>query len=261
MSGRVEGRRIVVTGAGSGIGRAFVRGLAAEGAVVGVLDLDPAAARTVADEIAATGATAVALAADVRDRAAVVAALDEFVSAAGGLDVMFNNAGFNRPMHFLDVTEENWHAVMDVNALGTLIGTQEAARRMIPQGSGKIVNTSSIAGRQGYPSFTPYSASKFAVNAITQAAARALAEHGITCNAFAPGVVATPLWTQLDKDLVEIGDAAHEGEAMDDFSAGILRGRPATPEDLVGTALFLASSDSDYLTGQVVMVDGGMVLV
>ena len=108
---------------------------------------------------------------------------------------------------------------------------------------------------------TAYCASKFAVNALTQAAARALAEHDITCNAFAPGVVDTPLWTQLDEDLREIGDAESPGQAMAEFSAGILRGRPATPEDLVGTALFLASADSDYLTGQVIMADGGMVLV
>ena len=143
--------------------------------------------------------------------------------------MLFNNAGFNRPMHLLDVTEENWHSIMDVNALGTLIGIQEGAKRMIPQRAGKIVNTSSIAGRQGYPSFAPYCASKFAVNALTQAAARGLAEHNITCNAFAPGVVDTPLWTQLDADLLEIGDAETPGQAMADFSAGILRGRPATP--------------------------------
>ena len=99
------------------------------------------------------------------------------------------------------------------------------------------------------------------MNALTQAGARALAEHNITCNAFAPGVVDTPLWTQLDADLLAIGDAQAPGQAMADFSAGILRGRAATPQDIVGTALFLASSDSDYLTGQVIMVDGGMVLV
>jgi meso-butanediol dehydrogenase/(S,S)-butanediol dehydrogenase/diacetyl reductase len=132
---------------------------------------------------------------------------------------------------------------------------------MIPTGGGKIVNTSSIAGRQGYPSFAPYSASKFAVNALTQAAARGLAEYNITCNAFAPGVVSTPLWDKLDEDLMSIGDSAEPGQAIDDFSAGILRGRAARPEDIVGTALYLASSDSDYLTGQVIMIDGGMVLV
>jgi meso-butanediol dehydrogenase / (S,S)-butanediol dehydrogenase / diacetyl reductase len=187
--------------------------------------------------------------------------LDAFVAAEGRLDVLFNNAGFNQPMHLLDVTEDNWHSIMNVNALGTLIGIQEGARRMIPNRSGKIINTSSIAGRQGYPSFAPYCASKFAVNALTQAAARALAEHEITCNAFAPGVVDTPLWTRLDADLLAIGDAEQPGQAMMDFSAGILRGRPALPEDLVGTALFLASADSDYLTGQVLMADGGMVLI
>jgi meso-butanediol dehydrogenase/(S,S)-butanediol dehydrogenase/diacetyl reductase len=150
---------------------------------------------------------------------------------------------------------------MDVNALGTLIGIQEGAKRMIPNGGGKIVNTSSIAGRQGYPSFAPYCASKFAVNALTQAAARGLAEHNITCNAFAPGVVATPLWITLDKDLMDIGDSEEPGQATADFAAGILRGHAAAPEEIVGTALYLASADSDYLTGQVIMIDGGMVLV
>jgi meso-butanediol dehydrogenase / (S,S)-butanediol dehydrogenase / diacetyl reductase len=261
VTGRVAGKGIVITGAGSGLGRAFALALAGEGASVGVLDRDGEAARRVAAEVTAGGDSAIALTADVSRRDQVAAALDAFVAQTGPLDVLFNNAGLNRPMRLLDVTEENWHSIMDVNALGTLIGIQEAARRMIPRRTGKIVNTSSIAGRQGYPSFAPYCASKFAVNALTQAAARALAEHDITCNAFAPGVVDTPLWTQLDADLVEIGDAQEPGQAMADFSAGILRGRPATPQDIVGTALFLASADSDYLTGQVLMVDGGMVLV
>jgi meso-butanediol dehydrogenase/(S,S)-butanediol dehydrogenase/diacetyl reductase len=265
MAGRVAGKGIVITGAGSGMGRAFALALAREGATVGVLDRDEAAAERVRAEIESESAggskPAVALSADVSDRGQLAAALDAFVPHAGRLDVLFNNAGLNRPMHLLDVTEENWHSIMDVNALGTLLGIQEGAKRMIPNRTGKIINTSSIAGRQGYPSFAPYCASKFAVNALTQAAARALAEHDITCNAFAPGVVDTPLWTRLDADLVEIGDAAEPGQAMADFSAGILRGRPAAPEDLVGTAMFLASSDSDYLTGQVIMADGGMVLV
>ncbi len=261
MSGRVAGKGIVITGAGSGMGRAFALALAGEGATVGVLDIDADAAKRVQAEIEAGSGSGVALSADVSRRDHVGAPLDTFLADAGRLDVLFNNAGFNRAMHLLDVTEENWHAIMDVNALGTLLGIQEGAKRMIPNRSGKIINTSSIAGRQGYPSFAPYCASKFAVNALTQAAARALAEHNITCNAFAPGVVDTPLWTQLDADLLDIGDSSGPGQAMADFSAGILRGRAATPEDLVGTALFLASSDSDYLTGQVVMADGGMVLV
>ena len=261
MAGRVQGKKIIITGSGSGMGRAFALRLGREGATVGVLDLREKAARSVCDELAGEGLEAIPLTADVSQRDQVVAALDAFLDQAGRLDVLFNNAGFNKPMHLLDVTEENWHSIMDVNALGTLIGIQEGARRMIPQREGKIINTSSIAGRQGYPSFAPYCASKFAVNALTQAAARGLAEHNITCNAFAPGVVDTPLWTQLDADLMSIGDSAAPGQAMSDFASSILRGRPATGEDIVGTALYLASSDSDYLTGQVIMIDGGMVLV
>lgn len=261
MAGRLAGKAIIVTGAGSGMGRAFAMGLAREGATVGVLDLSEDAAQMVCAEVSAQSLQAMPLRADVSKRHEIAAAFDLFVAHAGKLDVLFNNAGFNRPMRLLDVTEENWHAIMDVNALGTLIGIQEGARRMIPQRYGKIINTSSIAGRQGYPSFAPYCASKFAVNALTQAASRALAEHNITCNAFAPGVVDTPLWTRLDADLMSIGDADSPGQAMADFSAGILRGRPALPADIVGTALYLASSDSDYMTGQIVMIDGGMVLV
>ena len=252
----------MITGAGSGMGRAFAIGLAREGASIGVLDVnrDAAVDGRGRDQRRRSGA-AVALSADVSKRAEVAQALDTFIDRFGTLDVLFNNAGFNRPMHLIDVTEENWHSIMDVNALGCLIGIQEGAKRMIPRRQGKIVNTSSIAGRQGYPSFAPYCASKFAVNALTQAAARAFAEYNITCNAFAPGVVDTPLWTKLDADLQDIGDAERPGQAMAEFSAGILRGRAATPEEMVGTALFLASTDSDYITGQVVMADGGMVLV
>jgi meso-butanediol dehydrogenase/(S,S)-butanediol dehydrogenase/diacetyl reductase len=261
MAGRVEDKAIIITGAARGMGRAFALGLAREGATVGVLDLDLSAAQEVVGELEAESLTGIALRADVSKRAQIVAAFDEFVGFAGRLDVLFNNAGFNQPMHLLDVTEENWQAVMNVNALGVLIGIQEGAKRMIPNKSGKIVNTSSIAGRQGFPSFAPYCASKFAVNALTQAAARGLAEHNITCNGFAPGVVDTPLWVKLDADLMDIGDAAEPGQAMKDFSADILRGRPAAPEEIVGTALYLASSDSDYLTGQIIMIDGGMVLV
>ncbi|MGI8334517.1 SDR family NAD(P)-dependent oxidoreductase [Actinomadura scrupuli] len=266
MTGRVEGRTVLITGAGSGMGRAIAIAMAREKARVGVLDLRGDAAEATVAEIEAAGGSAVAFTGDVTRRSDVRRAVSGVVEAFGRLDVMFNVAGFNKPMRLLDVTEENWRAIMDVNGLGTLIGLQEAARQMIAQGgggelSGKIINTTSIAGRQGYPSFAPYSASKFAVVALTQAGARGLAQHGITVNAFGPGVVDTPLWTQLDKDLMEIGDSERPGQAMEDFSAPILRGRPARPEDIVGTALYLASGDSDYLTGQVVMIDGGMVLV
>jgi meso-butanediol dehydrogenase/(S,S)-butanediol dehydrogenase/diacetyl reductase len=150
---------------------------------------------------------------------------------------------------------------MRVNGLGVLIGMQEAAKQFIDQGGGgKIVNTASIAAREGFPDFAHYCASKAGVVSMTQAGAREWAEHDITVNAFAPGVVETPLWEDLDRVFAE-RDHKATGQAMAEFSAGILRGRTATPDDIVPTALFLASADSDYMTGQVVMIDGGMVLV
>jgi meso-butanediol dehydrogenase / (S,S)-butanediol dehydrogenase / diacetyl reductase len=258
---RLEGRTILVTGAASGIGAAIARGCAAEGASVVVVDVNAEEAREVAAGIRDKGGRAVPVTADVTDRAQVRAAVAAAVDSFGRLDVIFNNAGVNTPERFLDITEETWQRIMDVNAKGVLLGTQEAARQFLAQGGpGKIVNTASIAGRQGYPSFAPYCASKFAVIALTQAAARALAEHRITVNAFAPGVVDTPLWRQLDRDLVAIGESPAEGEAFRQFAAAALAGRPASPEDIVPTAVFLAAPDSDFITGQVIPVDGGLVL-
>lgn len=260
--GRLDQKRVLITGAGSGIGAGFATAMANEGATIGILDLNLEAAQKVADQIVSDGGSAIALAADVADRSQMAAAIQKFVAFASGLDVIFNNAGFNKPMPLLEVTEENFNAIMRVNGLGVLIGIQEAAKVMISQGTGgKIINTSSVAGRQGYPDFAPYSASKFAVNALTQAAARGLAEHGITCNSFSPGVVDTPLWVTLDKDLIEMGATKDPGQAIDEFSADILIGRPALAQDLVGTAIFLASGDSDYMTGQTIMIDGGKVLL
>ncbi|MDQ4490802.1 glucose 1-dehydrogenase [Sinomonas sp. ASV486] len=262
MGERISGRVAVVTGGASGIGLGIAQVLAAEGGRVVIADLNLEAAREAADKISAGGGTAIAVRADVVQRSDVRGVVEKAVDAFGGIDVWFNNAGYNKPLHLLDVTEENWRSIMDVNGLGTLIGTQEAALQFIAQGrGGKIINTASMAGRQGYPSFAPYCASKAAVISLTQATARGLAEHDITCNAFAPGVVDTPLWKKLDRDLMDIGDSKEPGEAMSSFAEGILRGRPATASDIAGTALFLASPDSDYMTGQVVMIDGGMVLV
>lgn len=259
MGSKMHGRTVVVTGGGSGIGRGISKGLAAEGANVVIADLDLSAAEGVATEITAAGGQALAVKMDVTNRAEVQAGIAAGVAQYGRLDCYFNNAGFNKPMKFLDVTEQNFEAIMKVNALAVLVGTQEAAKQYIRQGTGgKVVNTASIAGRTGFASFTPYSASKAAVISITQGAARSLAEHKITVNAFSPGVVDTPLWVTLDKDLEEIG----EGDSgFDSMAAGILIGRPAAPEDIVPTALFLASSDSDYITGQTMAIDGGMILV
>jgi meso-butanediol dehydrogenase/(S,S)-butanediol dehydrogenase/diacetyl reductase len=257
--GRVDGKSIIITGAARGMGKAIGHALIAEGAHVCYADIDEDGAKKAAAE---AGSNAISAKVDVTKRDQVAQMIQQTVDAFGKLDVMFNNAGVNKPLDFIDVTEENWHFVMNINGLGVLIGIQEAAKQMIKQGGGgKIINTASIAGRQGFDNVAPYCASKFAVISLTQSAARAFAKNNITVNGFAPGVVDTPLWKQLDEDLMKMGASEKPGQAMADFSADILLGRPASPADITGTTTFLASGDSDYVTGQIMAIDGGMILV
>jgi meso-butanediol dehydrogenase/(S,S)-butanediol dehydrogenase/diacetyl reductase len=262
----VSGRSCIVTGAAQGIGRAIGEALLVEGANVCFADINAAKVAEVADANAARAAEAgckvTHAAVDVTNREQVKAMIAHAVETFGRLDVKFNNAGVNKPMNFLDVTEDNWNFIMGINGLGCMIGMQEAARQMIAQGGGgKIINTASIASRQGFDNVAPYCASKWAVVSLTQSGARDLAKHDITVTGFAPGVVATEMWEQVDQDLMAIGAAERPGQAMEEFSAEILRGRVARPEDITGTTTFLASSASDYMTGQIVMIDGGMTLV
>jgi meso-butanediol dehydrogenase / (S,S)-butanediol dehydrogenase / diacetyl reductase len=259
VSGTVRGKSIIVTGAGRGIGAEIARDLADNGAQVCVADLNGDAAEAVAKSI---GSAAISVKVDVADRDSTKAMIAAAVKAFGKLDVIFNNAGISQACQFMDVTEKDWRRIMDVNGLGVLIGTQEAARQMIKQGhGGKIINTASIAAKQGYPLFAHYCASKFAVAALTQAAARALAADKITVNAFAPGVVRTELWKQLDREFMDLGLTQKPDQAINEFSQSILAGRYSKPEDITGVTTFLASTGSDYLTGQTYMVDGGMVLI
>ena len=259
MTGTVQGKSIIVTGAGRGIGAEIARDLVRNGARVCVADLNENAAQSVAKSI---GTSAIAAKVDVASRESTKAMIAATVEAFGRLDVIFNNAGHSQACHFMDVTEADWHRIMDVNGLGVLIGTQEAARQMKAQGGGgKIINTASIAAKQGYPLFAHYCASKFAVAALTQAAARALAADMITVNAFAPGVVRTELWEQLDREFMDLGLTQKPDQAINEFSQSILLGRYSTPEDITGVTTFLASTGSDYVTGQTFMVDGGMVLI
>ncbi len=260
-AGRLMGRSCVVTGAASGIGRAIAVRLAADGARVAVVDLDDEGAWRVAAQIIADGGEAEAYECNVSDRAAVRTTLEAIVDGSGGLDVIFNNAGIAEIRPFMEVEEEHWDRLMQVNGLGVLICMQEAGRIMIEQGrGGKMINTASIAGKEGYEIQPHYSATKFSVVALTQAGARAFATHGITVNAICPGIVVTELWDGLEEDFMRFGITERPGEGMERFSERILLGRTASPEDIAGPAAFLASTDSDYITGQSLMVDGGMVL-
>jgi meso-butanediol dehydrogenase/(S,S)-butanediol dehydrogenase/diacetyl reductase len=260
MPTNIENKSIIVTGAGRGIGAEIARGLAADGARLTVADLSEETANKTAAEIRNAGGTAIGVAVDVRQRESVRAMIDQAVQAHGRLDVIFNNAGVAQTKPFLDITEDDWRFVTDVNALGVLICMQEAIRRMLAQGDGgKIINTASIAGKQGYEPLAHYSASKFAVVALTQAAARAFGKDRINVNAICPGVVATDMWKVIDGGFREHGLTSRDNEAFDTFAGIAVLGRPSTPQDLVGVARFLASPDSDFMTGQSLLVDGGMV--
>jgi meso-butanediol dehydrogenase/(S,S)-butanediol dehydrogenase/diacetyl reductase len=258
----VQDRVVIVTGGAGGIGAAASRAIAAEGGKVVVADLDAAAAQVVADSIAEDGDTAASVGVDVTDRSQVQAMIQKAVDTFGQLNVIFNNAGMNRPLDFMDVDEENFESIVRVNTWGAIVCTQEAAKQMIAQGSGgKIINTGSIASRQGFWDFVPYCVAKFGTLAITQATARGLIEHGITVNAFAPGVVDTPMWVGLNEDIRAIHAQPADADPMREFATGTLIGRPASPEELAPFLVYLASAESDYMTGQMYMVDGGQVLV
>jgi len=259
--GKLDGKSVVVTGAARGIGRGVALRLGAEGANVTVADLNGEGAEQTATAIADAGGKAIGVGCDVGDRASVKMALDAATSEFDRLDVLFNNAGISKTQHFMEVTDGDWDRIMRVNGLGVLYGIQEATKIFRAQGGGgKIVNTASIAGKEGFPLFPAYCASKAAVVSMTQSAARDLAGDHVTVNAFCPGVVTTELWDQLDQESRDVGETETEGQLLEEFSEGILVGRPSTPEDIAGLCVFLASEDSDYITGQAINVDGGMLV-
>jgi meso-butanediol dehydrogenase / (S,S)-butanediol dehydrogenase / diacetyl reductase len=262
VAGRVEECVVIVTGGAGGIGAAACRAIAAEGGKVVVADLDGTRAEGLAKAIVGDGGAAVATEVDVTERSQVRAMIETAVDAFGELNVIFNNAGMNRPRGFMDVDQQNFEQIVRVNAWGVIVCTQEAAKQMISQGSGgKIINTGSIAARQGFWDFVPYCVAKFGVLAVTQATARGLAEHGITVNAFAPGVVDTPMWIGLNEDIRAIHDQPDDTDPMREFATSTLIGRPASPNEIAPFLVYLASPESDYMTGQMYMVDGGQILV
>ncbi len=260
---RLKGKNVLITGAGGGMGATNARNFAAQGANICVGDIDLDAAQATADAINAEGnGKAIAVRMDVTkredNRNAVAAVVEEF----GLINVGLFNAGVNKPRFFMEIDEDNWDLIMNVNTKAMWLGMQETARQMIAQGKQdypyKLINVGSIASRKPLVDVTVYCTSKYGCLALTHCGAISLAEHGITVNGYAPGVVVTPLWEQLDKDLVEIGFKEKAGQAYDDIVRDALQiKRVSYPEDVVGTAAFLCSPDSDYMTGQMIHIDGG----
>lgn len=256
---RLKDRIAIVTGAGQGIGKGIATSFSAEGATVVAVDLNIDTADKTINEILGEGGEGLALKADVSSRDQVAEVVARTVKAYGRIDILVNNAGAAAFQPFMDITDADWDLILDTNAKGTFIFSQEVARQMIEQKSGKIINAASIAGKKGIAMQAHYCSSKFAVVALTQVLATELAPYGITVNAFCPGVVDTPMWQRLDETIFKLGKSSKIGEAMKEFAKGALLGRYSTPEDVAKLVVFLASSDSDYITGQSINVDGGFV--
>ena len=255
----INGKVALVTGAGQGIGRAIALRLANDGADIAVVDLKEENTKAVADEVKALGRKATTFKADVSKRDDVHAAVDHAEKELGGFDIMINNAGIAQIQSLADVTPEEFHKIMQVNVAGVLWGIQAAARKFKERKQkGKIISASSIAGHEAFPLLGIYSATKFAVRALTQAGAKEFASDGITVNAYCPGVVGTDMWVEIDRRMAEI-TGAKIGDSYEKFVGGIALGRAETPEDVAAFVSYLAGPDSDYMTGQAPLIDGGLV--
>lgn len=246
----------IVTGAGQGIGFAIAKRLHEDGFKVGILDYNAETAQKAVDAISSEDTIAVV--ANVAKRDEVFAAFDKVVEAFGDLHVVINNAGVAPTTPLDTITEEQFQNVFDINVGGTIWGAQAAHKHFKALGhGGKIINATSQAGVVGNPNLTVYGSSKFAIRGITQTLARDLADEGITVNAYAPGIVKTPMMFDIAH---QVGKNAGKDDewGMQTFAKGIALKRLSEPEDVANAVSFLAGKDSDYITGQTLIVDGGM---
>ena len=251
---RLNGKSALITGAARGIGAAFAKAYVAEGATVAIGDIDLGRAEETA---AAIGEGAYAVRLDVTDQASIDAAVAAVVAKAGALDILINNAALFDADNIADITRASYDKLFSVNVAGTLFTMQAAARQMIAQGKGgKIINMASQAGRRGESLVAVYCATKAAVISLTQSAGLNLIRHGINVNAIAPGVVDGEHWEHVDSMFARL-EGKKPGQKKAEVAAGVPAGRFATPEDLTGMAVFLASKEADYILAQTYNVDGG----
>jgi dihydroanticapsin dehydrogenase len=249
MGDRLAGKVTIVTGAGSGIGRASAIRFAEEGARVTCVDVNRETVEATAREI---GEAAWAVAADVSDPAQVSAYTDATVARWGGLHVVFNNAGVNLPGVFHEVPDAVVDRTLDVNVKGCIYGCRYAIPHMLRGGGGSLINTSSVNGIVAEPFLTIYAASKGAIIMLSKGIALDYAKQGIRCNAIAPGWVDTPV-NYAHAEM--LGGLAEVYATIDSFQP---IGRPGEPREIANCALFLASDESSFVTGSVLVADGGM---
>jgi len=251
---KLKDQSILITGAGSGLGREMALTFAREGARIGVNDIRPESAQNVVTELTRTGARAVALVADVSGSAAVKQMFAEFLAAFGTIDVLVNNAGIARAHGAADLTgtqdvsDDQWHEMLATHLDATFYCTREALKVMIPKRRGRIINLGSIAGTTGLAFAPAYCAAKGGIISFTKSVAREVVGHGILVNCIAPGFIDTPM------------TAPYVGAIRDQFVAMTPIGRFGEPREVAAAALFLACGDSSFMVGQVVSPNGGFVI-
>ncbi|KAM0433539.1 hypothetical protein ACHAPT_004419 [Fusarium lateritium] len=255
-------RTVIVTGSARGIGKAIALRLAEDGYAVCINDIqaNKAGIHETVSEIQKLGRRAYGHVADVSDLAQVEDMVAASVRELGPLTTMVANAGIAQVKPILDVTTDDLRRMFDVNVFGTFNCYSVAAKQLIKQGSGgKLIGAASITAMKSFPMLSHYSASKFAVRGFTQAFAMEMAPHKITVNAYAPGIVGTAMWDLIDEELAKV-HGAKKGDMIKKHSDDLISlGRTSVPEDVAKMASFLSGPDSDYVTGQTLLVDGGII--
>jgi len=254
----LEGQVAIVTGGARGIGSAIVEGFAGEGASVVIADIELEAAQELAARIGGRGAKVLAVRIDVTKKSdvdnLVATALREF----GKIDILVNNAGVVQDILFVDIEEEDWHRINDVNAKGVYLVTRAVVPHMIAARRGKIINISSRAGKEAQIGLSHYSASKFAVIGLTQALAKELGEYDITVNAVCPGILRTFMWEKVILDARAKRQGLSREQVFESWINQIPLRRPQQPEDIANVVLFLSSQVSKNITGEAINVSGGL---